>query len=313
MHGTHNGMLDTRLNHVVAVARAGSFTAAASIVGVTQSAVTRSIADLERQIGYSIFVRTSRGAILTEQGREFAERAQKLIEDTKELLQRPQGQEDAYSGVLRIGVCPASMEFLLIEPLAQLLKRHPSIRLDVNGLTFERAVQQLRNGSIDVAVGFEAAFVDWPDLRRQRIPISEEPMVMFVRRGHPILDIRRPTAKTLAKFDFVSPSDSRPYGAVIRALYEDTGVDWRKRIHVVDFFPIVKKIVATTDAVGVMMAGVADRSASFRNQFVAIDTIDLLSVPSPMCCAVRARWDARPAARAFISIMQGGGARRKSS
>lgn len=305
-------MLDTRLNHVVAVARAGSFTAAAGIAGVTQSAITRSIADLERQIGYSIFVRTARGAILTEQGRDFAERAQKLIEDTQELLQRPQGHEDAYSGVLRIGVCPASMEFCLLTPLAQLLRKHPSVRLDVNGLTFERAVQQLRNGSIDVAVGFEAAFVDWPDLRRQPIRLDDNAAVMFVRRGHPILEVRRPTAKTLAKYDFVSPSDSRPYGAAIRNIYEDQGVDWRKRIHVVDYFPLVKKIVATTDAVGVMMAGFADRSPSFKSQFVTLESIDFLTEVSPMCCAVRARWDARPAARAFISLMQGGAAGRKT-
>jgi DNA-binding transcriptional LysR family regulator len=306
-------MLDTRLNHVVAVARAGSFTAAAGLVGVTQSAITRSIADLERQIGYSIFVRTSRGAILTEPGRDFAERAQKLIEDTKELLQRPQGSEDAYAGVLRIGVCPASMEFCLIDPLARLLKKHPSIRLDVNGATFERAVQQLRNGGIDIAVGFEAAFADWPDLRRHRIAFDDNAGALFVRRNHPILEIRRPTLKTLAKFDFVSPSDSRPYGAVIRALYEDQGVDWRKRVHIVDFFPIVKKIVATTDAVGVMMAGFADRSTSFRNQFEILD-INPLSQSSPLCCAVRARWEARPAARAFMSIMNGGiGPRREAS
>lgn len=304
-------MLDTRLNHVVAVARAGSFTAAAGIAGVTQSAITRSVADLERQIGYSIFVRTSRGAILTEQGRDFAERAQKLIEDAQDLLQRPQGREDAYSGVLRIGVCPASMEFCLINPLEQLLRKHPSIRLDVNGLIFERAVQQLRNGSIDVAVGFEAAFVDWPDLRRQRIALEDDRAVMFVRCGHPILEVRRPTVKTLAKFDFVSPSDSRPYGAAIRALYEDHGVDWRKRIHVVDFFPVVKRIVATTDAVGVMMAGFADRSASFRNQFVALDAFDLFAEISPMCCAVRARWEVKPAARAFITFMQNGAAARR--
>lgn len=301
-------MLDPRLNHVVAVARAGSFTAAAGIAGVTQSAITRSIADLERQIGYSIFVRTSRGAILTEQGRDFAERAQKLIEDTQELLQRPQGHEDAYAGVLRIGVCPASMEFCLIEPLARLLSKHPSVRLDVTGLTFERAVQQLRNGGIDVAVGFEAAFADWPDIRRHRIALDDSATFMFVRRGHPLLEVRRPTLKTLAQFDFVSPSDSRPYGAVIRALYEDNGIDWRKRIHVVDFFPIVKRIVATTDAIGVMMAGFADRSPSFRNQFALLEGIDLLSTPSPMCCAVRARWEARPAARAFMTIMQAAGA-----
>jgi DNA-binding transcriptional LysR family regulator len=303
-------MLDTRLNHVVAVARAGSFTAAAGPAGVTQSAITRSIADLERQIGYAIFVRTARGAILTEQGRDFAERAQKLLEDAKDLLQRPQGHEDAYAGVLRIGVCPASMEFALIDPLARLLKKHPSIRLDVNGSTFERAVQQLRNGGIDVAVGFEAAFEDWPDLRRHRIAFDENAGALFVRRGHPILDIKRPTLKTLAKFDFVSPSDSRPYGAVIRALFEDNGVDWRKRIHVVDFFPIVKKIVATTDAVGIMMEGYADRSSSFRNQFAVLD-VNLLSQPSPLCCAVRARWEARPAARAFMSIMNSGNGSRR--
>ena len=45
-------MLDPRLNHVVAAAQQGSFTAAARAVGVTQSAITKSIAELERQLGY---------------------------------------------------------------------------------------------------------------------------------------------------------------------------------------------------------------------------------------------------------------------
>ena len=305
-------MLDSRLNHAVAVARAGSFTGAAALAGVTQSAITRSIADLERQIGYSIFVRTPRGAILTEQGRDFAERAQKLIEDTKDLLQRPQGDEDAYAGVLRIGVCPASMEFRLIEPLARLLKKHPSIKLNVSGGVFERMVQQLRNGGLDVAVGFEAAFADWPDLRRHRIP-NEDGGMLFVRRGHPILQQRRPTPKALAKYDFVSPSDSRPYGAVVRAIYEDNGVDWRKRIHTVDFFPLVRKIVATTDAIGVMVSSTFDQSASFKNEFAILETATMLAEPSPMCCAVRARWEPRPAARALLSVLQAQEGRRRKT
>jgi len=298
-------MADNRLNHVVAVARTGSFTAAADLVGITQSAITRSIADLERQIGYSVFIRTARGAILTEQGRDFAERAQKLVEDTKDLLQRPQGREDPYAGVLRIGICPASMEFRLTEPLVRLLKKHPSIKLNVSGSTFERTVQQLRNGAIDVAVGFEAAFADWPDLRRQRI-FNEDAGALFVRRGHPILQLRRPTLKALAKYDFVSPSDSRPYGSVIRAVYEDQGIDWRKRIHIVDLFPIVRRIVATTDAIGAMISGFTDRSASFKNQFVTLDSIKTFSEPAPMCCAIRARWEPRPATKAFVSILRSG-------
>lgn len=296
-------MVDSRLNHVVAVARAGSFTAAAGLSGVTQSAITRSIADLERQIGYSIFVRTPRGAILTEQGRDFAERAQKLIEDAKDLLRRPQGDEDAFAGVLRIGVCPASLEFRLTEPLARLLKKHPSIKLDVSGGVFERTVQQLRNGGLDVAVGFEAAFADWPDLRRHRIP-NEDGGKLFVRRGHPILKQRRITPKTLAQYDFVSPSDSRPYGAVVRAIYEDQGIDWRKRIHVVDFFPLVRKIVATTDAIGVMVSAGFDPPTVFKNEFAILDSIVMLAEPLTMCCAVRARWEPRPATRAFMAVLQ---------
>lgn len=195
------------------------------------------------------------------------------------------------------------MEFLLIQPVAQLLKKHPSIRLDVTGATFQRTVQMLRSGGIDAAVGFEAAFAEWPDLKSQRI-FNDGRGVLFVRRGHPILEARRPTLKTLAKHEFVSPSDSRPYGAIIRALYEDQGIDWRKRIHVVDFFPMVKEIVAKTDAIGVIMSDVAERSASFRSQFVTLDTINPFPEPSPMCCAIRARWEVRPAVRAFMSILQ---------
>ena len=296
-------MLDPRLNHVVAVARVGSFTAAAGVAGVTQSAITRSIADLESEVGFSIFVRTSRGATLTEQGRDFAERAQRLLEDAKDLLQSPRGNDDPYAGVLRIGVCPASMEFCLIEPLAQLLKRHPSVRLDISGASFERTVQLLRNGGIDIAVGFEAAFLDWPDLRRQRIFTKSEGL-LFVRRGHPLLDLDRPTLTDLSKYEFVSPSDSRPYGSVIRSIYEDQGVDWRKQVHVIDFFPIVRKIVATTDAIGVTRSAFADHSEHFKAHFVVLDSLNPFDAASPMCCAIRARWAARPAMRAFMAILQ---------
>jgi DNA-binding transcriptional LysR family regulator len=296
-------MTDSRLTHVVAVARVGSFTGAADKVGVTQSAITRSVADLERQIGYSLFVRTSRGAVLTERGRDFAERAQKLIDDTKELLARPRADEDAYAGVLRIGICPASMEYRLTDPLVHLLSRHPSVRLDVTGATFERVVQQLRNGGLDVAVGFEAAFAEWPDLKRISIAGSDN-AVLFVRKGHPLLQVSDITPEVLSKYNFVSPSDSRPYGSMIRSIYEDQGVDWRNRVHIVDFFPMVRKVVLTTDAIGVVSPYFARESANFREHFVTLDTVNVFTDPAPMCCAIRARWETRPAVRAFISILQ---------
>lgn len=293
-------MLDPRLNYVVAVSRCGSFTAAAGSVGVTQPAITKSIADLERQVGFEIFHRTSRGAMLTEQGRDFVERAARILDDATDLLRGKRGSEDPFAGVLRIGVCPASLKWRLVEPLAALIKRRPSISLDVSGASFERMVQQLRNGTVDVAVGFEAAFADWPDIQRE--PVDPLRSTLFVRRGHPILERGTLTHADLAVFKMISPSDSRPYGTRIRNVYESQGVDWRKRIHIVDYFPIVRRIVATTDAIGIVTTAYTE-SAAFLRDFVALDDLELLP-PSPLCCAFRARSEPPPAARAFVSELR---------
>jgi len=294
-------MLDPRLNHVVAVARSGSFTAAASEVGVTQSAVTKSIADLEQQVGYAIFHRSSRGATLTEEGRDFVDRAARLLADAGELLKRASGRDDKFAGVLRIGVCPASLEWILVKPQAALLARHPSVRLEVVGSSFERIVQQLRGGAIDVAFGFEAAFADWLDLRRESFAPLEA--VLFVRKGHPILDRSPCTLADLADFEFISPSDSRPFGAVIRGLYEDQNVDWQDRVHIVDFFPSVRRIVAGTNAVAVVARSLLDTSPTFLDEFVLLEHLSPFPA-APLCCAVRSRWEPRPAVRAFISIVR---------
>ena len=289
-------MLDPRLKHVVAAAQQGSFTAAARAVGVTQSAVTKSIAELERQLGYLIFHRTSRGALLTEEGRVFVDRAARLLEDAKELLREP-SQEDAFAGILRVGVCPASLEWQVVEPLAALLARHPRLRFDVSGASFERMSQQLRNGDVDVAIGFEDAFAERPDFKRERL--TPAPTVLFVRRDHPILKMPIQTAADVARYPFVAPTESRPYGARIRNIYESQGVDAQTQIHTVDYFPLVKRIVATSDAISVV-ATAYTHTAAFRKAFCVVDTGDQPPV-AQLCCAIRARWEPKPAVRAFIS------------
>lgn len=289
-------MIDRRLTHVVATARYGSFTAAANNVGVTQSAVTKSIAELERQLGYAIFNRTARGVSLTEEGRVFVERATRLLDDATELLRGNSVNHDPYAGILRIGVCPASLEWLLVQPLALLLSRHSNIRLDVSGSSFERMVQQLRTGGVDVALGFEAAFSEQPDFRRE--PLAPLRTTYFARKDHPILSSAEITEHELANYDFVSPSDSRPYGSLIREMYESQGVDAHARIHIVDHFPVVKKIVATTDAIGVVAIPYTETEA-FKRHFERVPYLENFPL-APLCCAVRTRWETRPAVRAFI-------------
>lgn len=289
-------MTDRRLVYVVATARLGSITAAAEQVGVTQPAITKSLGDLERQLGYQIFNRTALGVILTDEGTQFVERAARILDETQELLRGSLPGSDPYKGVLKIGVCPASIESLLLEPLTKLTARHPDLQLNIAGSSFERTVQQLRSGAIDVALGYDAAFEDHPDFQRRLLPAMAT--TFFVRQGHPILDSSDVSTAKLAEYKIISPTDSRPYDSLLRSIYENAGIEAQTRLHFIDYFPIVVRLVSNSNAIGVVSVDYT-RTEEFKRRFVRVpfwESRPLL----PVCIATRSRWPARLAVRAFI-------------
>jgi|SRR5665213_2543389 len=293
-------MLDRQLNHAVAVAQTGSFTRAAQRVGVTQSGITRSIADLERELGYALFYRTAHGALLTEQGRDFAERANQLLEDAQTLLTGGREGSDPFARTLRIGVCPSSLEWRLADPLADLLRRHPSVRVQVVASSLERLVYLLRSGGVDVAVTFEDAFSDWSDIKIESI--SEVRGVFFVRRGHPVLSRPMIAPPDLAAYDCIVPYDSRPFTNVLREFFEAADVAWRRRLHVIDNLAIAMRLVATSNAFAITSEEVAT-SANFARSFEKVPG-ESFRLPFPLCCATRARWELSPPVTAFVRTMK---------
>src|SRR5713101_773087 len=75
---------DVGIKHIRAVnsvALYGSFTAAAADLGMTQSAVSRLVLQLEKQLGVSLFLRSTRNVVLTAPGREFTASTRRFIED----------------------------------------------------------------------------------------------------------------------------------------------------------------------------------------------------------------------------------------
>lgn len=290
-------MLDPRLRYAVAVARVGSFSGAAKAVGVTQSAVTKSVADLEQQVGFAIFNRTSRGVAMTPEGRDFIDRAARLLADALDLLGERDRSTDPFAGLLRIGLFPGSIDWLIMGPAIGLLKRRASVRIETVSGNSERAVQLLSRGDIDVAFGLEAAFAGWPQFKSDRIATVE--ILPFVRKDHPILTRHPVDKQSLARFDFVVPSSSEPYTPIIQQLYEQDGQRPEDRIHLTDHFPLVRQIVAATDTIG-LVARAFTASRWFRDAFVPLLDTGLLD-PLVLSYAARARWPIKPAGKDLIA------------
>lgn len=290
-------MLDRHLQYVVATASTGSFSAAAEQIGVTQSAITKGVAGWERQVGFLIFNRGPHGVTVTERGEEFLERALRLLDVAEELLHLGSSQRDPFMDVVRIGVCPNALDRALLDPVERLLSKHPKITIDVAGGNFERIARQLRAGDVDVAVGFKSAFEDHADF--EVIDLGHPDTTLFVRHGHPLLEKVNPVWMDVAEYTLIAPLDSRPYDTLFRRLYEEKGVDPRHRIHRIDCFSLVKRVVLTTDAVGFVDVS-HTLSQRFNAQFAAVAVYNDDSRTS-MCCAIRHRRALRPAVRAFIN------------
>jgi DNA-binding transcriptional LysR family regulator len=130
------------------VARLGSFSAAARECGLSQSQVSRIIADLENELGVRLLSRTTRAVVLTEAGAEFLSRIDPILIalDEAEHSVRDTGE---LRGMLRMSM-PSSVAIREIIPrLAGFVERHPGLRLQF--LLGDRP-QDLVKEAVDVAI-----------------------------------------------------------------------------------------------------------------------------------------------------------------
>ena len=113
------------LRTFLAVARCGSFAAAGNKVGLTQSAVSAQIKNLETALGLRLFDRTGRSAYLNPAGLRAVPMAAQILEMFS-LMGQPELLED-YRGELRIGAIGTVQTGLLPSVLLRLLKQAPGV------------------------------------------------------------------------------------------------------------------------------------------------------------------------------------------
>ena len=139
-----------QLRALLAVAETGGFTAAASRINRTQSAVSQKIARLEEQLGWKVFERNSRGLRLTSRGEGLVESARKLLVDYERFVDGLQGNSPETS--LRLGVSENLIATRLPGLLAQLNAGQPGRRIELSTGAGVDLLRDLDEGRLDVVV-----------------------------------------------------------------------------------------------------------------------------------------------------------------
>jgi DNA-binding transcriptional LysR family regulator len=140
------------IDEFVAVADTGSFSRAAERLRVSSSHISRSVARLEDRLQARLFYRTTRKVSLTESGRAFFARCQRLIDERDEAVQAigdlQGGGEGAVKGLLRMTCATAYGEQFIVPLVNDLMERHPLLSVEI----------ELTNRPLDlVQEGFDLA------------------------------------------------------------------------------------------------------------------------------------------------------------
>jgi DNA-binding transcriptional LysR family regulator len=170
------------LRYLEAVADCGGFSGAGRQLHVAQSAISEQLANLESEMGVSLFLRSPRKTSLTQAGQLFLEQAREILASAHYAVEIAQKAGRGEAGSLRVGFFAGATGVDFPHLIQSFRKQYPDVQLALVEMTSSRQWEALASGAIDI--GFTRRLE--PEFRTllQSEVIQEDPMMAILPRGH---------------------------------------------------------------------------------------------------------------------------------
>lgn len=187
-----------KLTQMVAVARTGSFSLAARELHITQPALSRNIAALERELGIKVFERGRHGASLTTAGALAVESAAALLQQAEGLAHKLALLGSGDAGQLSFGLGPMLGSLLLPGLSRRFLAERPQLQLRAVSRTALELQRALLDDEIELFYAGTRQLTPSPLLQLEHV--ARLPIVHVVRASHPLAGKRRLSSKRLLEY-----------------------------------------------------------------------------------------------------------------
>ena len=134
------------------VAKLGNITKAANSLYISQPAVTMNIKKLEDLLETTLFIRTKRGVILTNEGKVLFEYVEKAIENFKIGENRLSGLKNMETGNIRIGIGTTLTKYFLVDHLEKFHEEYPKVSINIDTSMTSEILNKLNDGKVDIAI-----------------------------------------------------------------------------------------------------------------------------------------------------------------
>jgi len=137
-----------QLRYFTSLARYRHFGRAAEDCSVSQPALSMQVRELERELGVELVERRTNDIALTDTGLEVAERAEKILAATRDLIDFAR-HRNVLSGSLTLGIIPTLAPYVLPRVLPRLQAKYPRLRLELRETQTKMLLQELARGALD--------------------------------------------------------------------------------------------------------------------------------------------------------------------
>ncbi|BDG10036.1 LysR family transcriptional regulator [Anaeromyxobacter paludicola] len=173
------------LNSFLAVARQRSFAAAARHLGVSTSALSQSVRQLEARLGVTLLTRTSRTVALTDAGQRLLENAGAAVDQALESLKTVSARPGEVTGRVRLSVPSMAVPLVMARILPRFLERHPRVEVEVQSENrFVNIVAEGYDAGMRLSEAIERDMVQLRLMGPGRFVVTAAPAYL-ARRGEP--------------------------------------------------------------------------------------------------------------------------------
>ncbi|MBF5006777.1 LysR family transcriptional regulator [Diaphorobacter caeni] len=291
------------------VIESGSVLAASRELAMTQPAISKSIQDLEQQLGVTLFERSKRGMALTDVGHQFEHHAKLMLSQLRYLSEDLASWKSGTAGHLIVGTLIAASATMLPNALGHLKRIAPNVSVTVKVGANATLYPMLLKGELDIVLGIlpEDASVYLPDRKGlgalRHVPLYDEGLNVVVSAQHPLAQRRKPvTLDALHGLEWIVPTrDSATYRAVLTFFRE-------KQLpvpeHVIESVSILTnlELIVKWNMVCIMPSSVARRFEELG--LVKVLAFDHLSEATTMGYTIRSDREQSAIVQSFIQALR---------
>ena len=213
---------ERHLLQIAAIVMYGGVTEAASVLGLSQPAISRNITNIEKRLGEPLFIKGKRPLRPTVLGALLANHGQVIMEASRKASESAQSFQKGTSGVIRVCGVPYFMDALITDMMATFQRKQPDIRVELSYGHLPELMAQLDANQIDLAIGPLGLRETNSDLKF--VPILPGRNVIACRYKHPLLSKKRLSTNDILNFPWVSPLPGSPLLADMHSILLTFGI-----------------------------------------------------------------------------------------